>query len=846
MEQSLGFAKMIERMKEELFSPSANLFALLPVSAYETAWVAMVPDPDDPTSPMFPKYLDWILSSQNALGFWFDEQHGLRFLQDNMEKELMNMRKREEDSDKVGHAHFRRWFLMAELAKAKGLKVFSAQQINNEFFYEFKLNEKKLKSEEDEDIITKEILVMRDIAFGNYGSTLVLQSPSVTACAYMITGDHTYKSYLQHFLTNCQHGVPPMFSMDKDFMKLSVVDHLERLGCAEHFSIEIKHVMDHLYGKWIEEESEVPKKVGHVFQIYNDSLAFRLLRMHGYQVSPRRICWFIDDEKMLSHMKDNYAFFLGPMLSIYKASHIAFLEDQDLDKAGVFSWHILQKGLKSIKSQNETNISYSLKKFELEIEHELEHKWLARMDHLEHRLYIEGGGIYNFWVGKNAPYRILQNNDLLQLAIDNFMMRQSTYTKEIQELRRWSKNTGLSMMGFGREKTTYCYFAMASSSCLPLDTYSRKEATKCAILITVADDFFDEKGSMHELSILADAVQRWEGESLTSHSKVIFTALDNLVQDISLKFPKRHGHGVKKILQNTWKEIFKSWLKEAEWSRSSHYPSIDQYIENATTSIAVDMIILTACYLTNSKVDAEEFWSFNNTMITKSLMISCRLLNDLESYEKEAKAGKPNIVLLYLKENPKAKIDDAIAFVRTILEKRKKELLQMAMSRDSATSQMPREWKDLHLSFLKVFQMFFNSMNAFDSPNMLLDSINKAIYEPLGREMEKKQEEKKRIEGRSSSSTIVSLDHRQTFVRPLPEALSFVGPPLEALTSTRPSPNVVAPPDHHFRLSPPPDHRLTPLLRRTTALSVTPPDHHLRPSPLPDHRLTPLLRQTTT
>ncbi|KAL0919759.1 hypothetical protein M5K25_011877 [Dendrobium thyrsiflorum] len=594
MEQSLRFAEMIERMKEELFSPSANLFALLPVSAYETAWVAMVPDQDDPTSPMFPEYLDWVLCNQNALGFWFDEQNGinkdnhefikhqcssddllatlaclialktweingfshridkgLRFLRDNMEKELINMKNRKEGVDEVGRALFRWWFLMDELAKAKGLKVFSAQQINNEIFYEFKSNEKKIEREEAEDIITKDKLVMREMAFENCGSTLLFRSPSVTACAYMITGDQTYKTYLQHLFTNFQHGVPPMFPVDKDFIKLCMVDHLERLGCAEHFSKEIKHVMDHHYGKWIAEESKIPNKDNDVFQIYNDSLAFRLLRMHGYQVSPRRFCCFIDDEKMLSHMKDNCAFFLGPMLSIYKASHIAFLEDHDLDKARVFSWHILQKGLMSMKSQNETNISYSLKKFEQEIEHELELKWLARMDHLEHRLCIEGGGIYNFWVGKNAPYRILQNNDLLQLAIDNFIMRQSIYRKELKELHRWSKDTGLSMMGFGRENTTYCYFAMASSSCLPLATDSRIEGTKCAILITVADDFFDEKGSLHELSILTDAVQRWEGETLTSHSKVIFTALDNLVQDISLKFLKRNGHDhVKKILQN--------------------------------------------------------------------------------------------------------------------------------------------------------------------------------------------------------------------------------------------------------------------------------------------------------
>lgn len=65
------------------------------------------------------------------------------------------------------------------------------------------------------------------------------------------------------------------------------------------------------------------------------------------------------------------------------------------------------------------------------------------------------------------------------------------------------------MMGFGREKTAYCYFAMASSICLPLSyTDTRKEAVKCAVLITIADDFFDEKGLLNELSILTDAVQR--------------------------------------------------------------------------------------------------------------------------------------------------------------------------------------------------------------------------------------------------------------------------------------------------------------------------------------------------
>ncbi|XP_020576699.1 S-linalool synthase-like [Phalaenopsis equestris] len=591
----MELSRAVERMKRELFSSSADLFALLPVSAYETAWVAMVPDPNDPTRPMFPQCLDWVLRSQNALGFWFDDHvheqsgldfdhqelknykhqwsiadfmatlaclialrtweidhfshkiyKGLQFLRENME-ELRKMGKSKEDGDEAGLLH--RCFLMLELAKVKGLKVFpSAQHIKNEHFNEFKLDGREIKKREEDGIVER--IVMREIAFENSGSE-IFQSPSATACAFMISGKQTYKTYLQNLLVDCQLGVPPIYMMDKDVIKLCLVDHLERLGCAEHFTEDIKNVIDIQYKKWIVEELQAPNKNNVAFQLYKDSLAFRLLRMKGYQVSPWRFCWFIDDEEILSHMKDNHAFFLGPMLSIYKASNIAFPDDHKLDKAGEFARQILQMGILSMKFKNEKKFLATSTLIQQEIEHELGLKWLARMDHLEHRFYIERGGIYLFWIGNNSPYcKILQNDDLLQLAIDNFTTRQIVYKKELHELQRWSKSTGLSAMGFGREKTSYCYFAVASSICFPINIDSRKEAAKCAILFTIADDFFDEKASLDELFILTDALQRWDGEFLTGHSKVIFIALDNLVHDISRKSFQRYGYDVKKILQD--------------------------------------------------------------------------------------------------------------------------------------------------------------------------------------------------------------------------------------------------------------------------------------------------------
>ncbi|KAA8519833.1 hypothetical protein F0562_014077 [Nyssa sinensis] len=50
---------------------------------------------------------------------------------------------------------------------------------------------------------------------------------------------------------------------------------------------------------------------------------------------------------------------------------------------------------------------------------------------------------------------------------------------------------------------------------------------------------------------------------------------------------------------------------------------------------------------------------------------------------KELEVGKMNLVLLYLKENPQAEIEESIAYVRQILDEKKKELLEIVLMDDS-------------------------------------------------------------------------------------------------------------------------------------------------------------------
>lgn len=100
-------------------------------------------------------------------------------------------------------------------------------------------------------------------------------------------------------------------------------------------------------------------------------------------------------------------------------------------------------------------------------------------------------------------------------------------------LCRWSKKWRLSEMGFGREKTAYTYFAVASCSCLPYNSIMRLVIAKAAIIVTVADDFYDMEGSLHELEILTDAVMRYiyRKKKLCARLYIILSIIPPLVAD---------------------------------------------------------------------------------------------------------------------------------------------------------------------------------------------------------------------------------------------------------------------------------------------------------------------------
>ncbi|KAF8031229.1 hypothetical protein BT93_D0437 [Corymbia citriodora subsp. variegata] len=683
--QKSSIQSLVQMIKREILPNMASRSFLSP-SPYDTAWLAMIPDLHQYDRPMFKGCLNWVLHNQNEEGFWGDydpDEHemlddveclastlvcmivlkrwhvgspliekGLKFIHENAQ--LLLSRKK--------HGKFPRWVAivlpgMVDLARASGLEVIFPE--STEYLIE-DLFSNRQRILEREQLVDKNqyypLLSYHEALPPAYkishesilehldSNGSLFQSPSATASAYLATGNEACLPYLRFLASNCaSNGVPSLYLVDEELIKLSMVYQLVRLGLTEYFDRENDEILAQIYRL-----------------LYKDCLRFWLLRMHGYRVSPSSFCWFLDSE---------------------------------------------------------------------EIEHELGLPWMARLDHLEHRMWMEEKDACVLWMGKFSCHRssLVHNQDIVQLALQNFILRQSIYRMELDVLRRWSERTGLRKMGFGREKTTYSYFAVAASVSLPCNSDVRVLIAKSGIIVTVADDFFDMEGSLEDLEKLTDAVQRWDGEGLSGHAETIFKALVDLVTDFRVKCFKQSGKDIEQNLQDIWRETFRSWLIEARWSRSGGAPPMQEYLDVGMTSVAAHVLVLPSTSIASPTMPLHHLWSSPYQPLTKLLMVTSRLLNDLRGYQKEEKQGKLNFVLLYLKENPEANIEDAINFVQLLLDQLNKEFLQHVLEE---LCDLPEPSRHLHLACFKVFHMFYNSSNRYDSDTDMLHDIQKALVVP--------------------------------------------------------------------------------------------------------------------
>jgi len=543
-------------------------------------------------------------------------------------------------------------------------------------------------------------------------------SPSTTAAALLNNYDAKALQYLNLLVNKFGGSVPTLYPA-KLCCQMSMVDTLENVGISQHFSSEIKSILDMAYSCWLRRDEEI------MLDVSTCAMMFRILRMNGYDVSSDELS-HVDGAPTFQNSLQGYLNDTKSILELYKASRFSLSENEFiLDNIGHWTRNLLREKL--LDDEVKTRKIFG------EVEYALKFPFYATMERLDHKRNIENFDVRGSQIFKTEHLPCGVNQDILNLAIEDFSFSQAVYQDELEFLESWVKENMLDQLLFARQRMKYCYLATAATMFSPELSLARISWAKNSVLINVVDDFFDIAGSREELENLVALVNRWDEHSqdefCSEEVKILFYAIYTTTNQLGALASEVQNRDVRKHLIELWQQLLRSMMIEADWRMRQYVPTIEEYMENAVVSFTLAPILLPASYfvrqtLLGCVVDGQEYNELFRLMGT-----CCRLLNDIKGFERESSEEKlDSVSLLVLQSDGYMSNEEAKESLSMSVASWRKDLLRLVLKEDSV---VPRACRDLFWKMCKICHLFYSHTDAFSSPTEMMSTVNAVINEPL-------------------------------------------------------------------------------------------------------------------
>ncbi|WKA02034.1 hypothetical protein VitviT2T_020275 [Vitis vinifera] len=465
-----------------------------------------------------------------------------------------------------------------------------------------------------------------------------------------LTSDYVGETYTRQ-LEKLKGDVKIMLGqVGEPLHQLELIDTLQRLGIHYHFGEEIKRILHGIYNNYNRNDTW---KNG---DLYATALEFRLLRQHGYHVPQDVFHIFINK---MGTVKPWLNEDIKGILCLYEASYLSVEGENILEEARDFTRNFLEEYLERTVDQNDLTAI---------INHAMELPLHWRMLRLEARWFID---VYERSQGMNPI--------LLELAKLDYNMVQATYQEDLKHASMWWRSTRLpEKSSFARDRLVENFLWAVGFIFEPQFGYCRRMLTKLISLITTIDDVYDVYGTLDELELFTDAVDRWDTnamEQLPQYMKICFLALYNFTNETAYDVLKEHDLNIISYLRNAWADITKSQLVEAKWYHEGYKPSLQEYINNAWISVSGPLTLVHAYFFITNPMTEEALGClerFRDIIRWSSTIF--RLSDDLGTSSDELKRGDvPKSIQCYMYETS-ASEDDARKYIGFLIDETWKKM----------------------------------------------------------------------------------------------------------------------------------------------------------------------------
>uniref|UniRef100_A0AAU7LL55 Linalool/nerolidol synthase n=1 Tax=Zanthoxylum ailanthoides TaxID=159071 RepID=A0AAU7LL55_9ROSI len=452
---------------------------------------------------------------------------------------------------------------------------------------------------------------------------------------------------------------------------LAVIDAIQRLGIDYYFKDEIEQIL---------------KRQNVIFAIHADdhhndlqevALRFRLLRQEGYFVSAGVFNNFRNKE---GEFQQSLSEDINGLIGLYEASQLSIGgEDHVLDEAGDFCANILNECV--------THLDHYQARL---VKNTLLHPYRKSLPLAKDFLLGNVQGSVREWI-----------LDLQELAKLDFKLVQSLHKMETVQISKWWKELGLAKkLEFARDQPLKWYLWSMACFTDPSFSWQRIELTKPISLIYIIDDIFDVYGTLDELTLFTEAINRWDLAAigqLPEYMKICFNALNDITNEISNKVYKEYGYNPVHSLQKAWARLCNAFLIEAKWFSSGHLPKAEEYLENGIVSSGVHVGLVHVFFLLGHDITGKTVEHIDdNPAIISSIAEILRLWDDLGSAKDENQDGKDgSYIYYYMMEHQDSTAEDARKHAMNKISDAWKRLNQECLSLNPLSASFTRASLDI-------------------------------------------------------------------------------------------------------------------------------------------------------
>ncbi|KAK4484398.1 hypothetical protein RD792_006977 [Penstemon davidsonii] len=178
---------------------------------------------------------------------------------------------------------------------------------------------------------------------------------------------------------------------------------------------------------------------------------------------------------------------------------------------------------------------------------------------------------------------------LLKLAKTEFNKNQKMHQQELSEITRWWKELDFrKKLPFARDRVVECYFWVLGIYFEPQYRFARRTLSKVIAMASTIDDIYDVYGTLDELQLFTDAIQRWDVSALDQipqYMRYCYQALLDVYAEAENELDKTGKSYCVNYAKEEMKKLVRAYYEEAKWLYNNHIPTMDEYVHESSNSI---------------------------------------------------------------------------------------------------------------------------------------------------------------------------------------------------------------------------------------------------------------------